>query len=85
MTTTKLETLVLTAIALSEYHDADSVANNPVWVDCVTDVEGVTLAQVGGVFSSLNKKGLAWSDGTYCAITQEGIDSLPPAIVALLG
>jgi hypothetical protein len=84
-TITALETLVIVAILSNECRGCndDQGIDQPVWVEYIVDDAGIEANQLGGILSSLTKKGLGWSDGETCAVNQAAVDALNPAIRAL--
>jgi hypothetical protein len=72
---TEKERILLEAIYNNEFQDGrKDEANNAVWVNCLSVPFAAT--SIGGVMTSLSKKGLAGTDGEACWLTQSGIDLL---------
>jgi len=81
-TITALETLVIVAILSNECRDSAPEAgiDQPVWVEYIVGDAGIEENRLGGVLSSLTKKGLGWSDGECCAVNQKALDALHPKV-----
>lgn len=73
MILTEGERALLTAIRDSEFHDGRPPVDDAVWVDCTSGRLGKSAR---GYMASCVKKGLAWTDGEVCSITQAGFDAL---------
>ena len=82
MNITNNEAIVLKEIVINEFRDGGELTDT-IWVDCLNDScqahYGMNARSLSGIFSSLNKKGLAWSDGECCAITDAGLQALTDA------
>ena len=72
---TENELKLMLAIRDSEYNDDGAFAtprtSSPVWVSCMWGFEG--KKKFGGVMASLSNKGLAWSDGETCGLSDAGL------------
>lgn len=75
MNITENEKKMITAIAESEYHDADD-PGGLTWTCCICDYFG---SSAGGILSSLVKKDLAETEGygyeDRCWLTEKGIET----------
>jgi hypothetical protein len=74
MNLTEKEIDLLTAMRDSEYHDGRHPVEGATWVDCLR--VSFPASGIGGVMASLTQKGLAWTDGEACSVTQEGFDAI---------
>lgn len=72
---TENEKALIRAIGHSEFGNGQICGpGNPTWVDCVWGFEG--KKKFGGVMASLQKKGLAQTDGECCWLTDAGVTVL---------
>lgn len=67
------ERALLTAIRDNELHDGADRVNGWVYVDDCCAAFGTSA---GGIMASLEKKGLASTDGECCCIRQAGFDAI---------
>lgn len=77
---TDLERDIMRAILLQDHRDGRD-ARAQIWVDCILDkAELAKRSSLGGVMTSLKRKGIADSDGECAWLTDAGI-----AIYFMLG
>lgn len=70
--TTKLERMLLENIVTNDFGDAPE---HIVWVDCLDCGDHGQFwegKQISGLVSGLVQKGLVWTDGERCGLTEDG-------------